>query len=104
MTAVAFDTLRFVRSLRDKATMSSEQAEVLADAVAEAIQSNLATKSDIEALRLANKADIEALRLTNKAEIAETKVEILKWVLLGPIGLQTLVIVGAVMALTPGLR
>ena len=103
MTAVAFDTLRFVRTLRDKATMSSEQAEVLADAVAEAIQSNLATKSDIEALRLANKVDIEALRLTNRADVAETKVEILKWVLLGAVGLQTLVIIGVVMALTPDL-
>ena len=139
MTAVAFNTLRFVRTLREKAKMSSEQAEGLADAVAEAIQNDLATKTDIalvradiEALRLSTKADItavrtnvealrlstrtgiEALRLSTKADLREaelrleariegTKVEIIEWVI-GSIGFQALVIVGAVAALTRGLH
>ena len=117
MTAVAFDTLRFVRTLRDKAKMSSEQAEGLADAIAEAIQNDLATKTDIaavrtdiEALRLAGKTDIaavkmdiEALRLANKADLADTKAEIIKWVI-GSIGFQALVIVGGGVALTRGLH
>ncbi len=139
MTAVAFDTLRFVRTLREKAKMSSEQAEGLADAVAEAIQNDLATKTDIalvradiealrlstkaditavrtdvEALRLSTRTDIEALRLSTKADLREaelrleariegTKVEIIKWVI-GSIGFQALVIVGAVAALTRGLH
>lgn len=139
MTAVAFDTLRFVRTLREKAKMSPEQAEGLADAVAEAIQNDLATKADIamvrtdiEALRLSTKADIETLRLSTKTDIAVvrtdmealrlstkadlreaelrleariegTKAEIIKWVV-GSIGFQAIVIVGAVIALARGLH
>jgi hypothetical protein len=171
MTAVAFDTLRFVRTLREKAKMSPEQAEGLADAVAEAIQNDLATKADIamvrtdiealrlstktdldalrlstktdldalrlstktdlealrlstktdlEALRLSTKGDLEALRLSTKGDIAETadlrevelrlearieatKTEIIKW-MVGSIGFQALVIVGAIVALTRGLH
>lgn len=63
MAAVAFDALRFVRTLRDKAKMSPEQAEGLA----EAIQVDLATKSDI-----------------------------IQWT----IGFQSVVIVGAIVALS----
>ena len=139
MTAVAFDTLRFVRTLREKAKMSPEQAEGLADAVAEAIQNDLATKADIamvrtdiEALRLSTKADLETLRLSTKTDIAMvrtdmealrlstkadlreaelrleariegTKAEIIKWVV-GSIGFQAIVIVGAVIALARGLH
>ncbi|CAA2159966.1 hypothetical protein MBRA_05145 [Methylobacterium brachiatum] len=83
MTAVAFDTLRFVRTLRDKAKMSSEQAEGLADAIAEAIQNDLATKTDIagvrtdiEALRLSTRSDIETLRLATKTDIAAVRTDI----------------------------
>jgi hypothetical protein len=95
MTAVAFDTLKFVRTLRDKAKMSSEQAEGLAEAVSEAIQADLATKADVLAVR----TDIEALKLSNKADLAETRYEILKWVL-SAIGFQALIIVGAIVALS----
>jgi len=110
MTAVAFDTLRFVRTLREKAKMSPEQAEGLADAVAEAIQNDLATKAgiamvrtDIEALRLSTKADLREAELRLEARIEATKGEIIKWVI-GSIGFQALVIVGAVAALTRGLH
>ncbi|MCJ2143513.1 CCDC90 family protein [Methylobacterium sp. E-066] len=99
MTAVAFDTLRFVRTLRDKAKMSSEQAEGLADAIAEAIQNDLATKTDIAAVR----TDIEAMRLANRADLADTKAEIIKW-MIGTIGFQALVIVGGIVALARGLH
>jgi GTP-binding protein EngB required for normal cell division len=76
----------------------------------------LATKTDIEALRLATKTDIEALRqattrdigmvnaniealrVSAKADLAETKADILKW-MVSSIGIQTIVIVGAVTAL-----
>ncbi len=87
----------------------------------------LATKADIEALRLATKTDIEALRLATKADIASVKADIeglklatnssireaelrlegkvegvkadiLKW-MVGTMGVQTVVIIGAVVAL-----
>ncbi len=47
MTSAAFDTLKLARSLRDRAKFSPEQAEGLADAIAEALQGDLATKADV---------------------------------------------------------
>ena len=97
MTAVAFDTLKFARALREKAKLSPEQAEGLADALVDVLDSNLATKADIrdvkadirhvqadirdvqadiqivrgdiEALKIQSRADIEALRMTTQADI-----------------------------------
>ncbi|WP_457120534.1 coiled-coil domain-containing protein [Methylobacterium sp. JK268] len=75
MTAVAFDTLKFARTLRDRAKMPAEQAEGLADALLEAMQGDLATKSDMEGLR----ADLGSFRAETKAEFdsvrAATKAE-----------------------------
>ena len=50
MTAVAFDTLKFVKKLRD-AGIPEEQAEAQAEAFAEAVDVNLATKQDIKDVR-----------------------------------------------------
>ncbi|WP_267358035.1 MULTISPECIES: hypothetical protein [unclassified Methylobacterium] len=121
MSAVAFDTLKFARALRDKAKLSPEQAEGLADALVDVFDGNLATKADIhdvqadiqrvrsevETLKVQTRADIEALRLTTKADIeavkgaiAAAKVETVRW-LVGAIGFQTLAVLGAVVALTP---
>jgi hypothetical protein len=67
----------------------------------------LATKADLEALRLATKTDLEALRMTleagiaacaTKSDLSEAKADILKWII-GSIGFQTLVIVGAALTL-----
>ena len=80
MTAVAGETLKFARPIRDKAKLSPEQAEGLADAMAEALQGDLVTKANL------------------RAELAETRAEIVRWVA-GLIGFQTLAIIGAVVAL-----
>ncbi|MGU3384980.1 hypothetical protein ACLBYG_10785 [Methylobacterium sp. D53M] len=80
MAAVAFDTLKFARSLREKAKLSPEQAEGLADAMAEALQGDLVTKADL------------------RAGLADTRSEIVRWVA-GLIGFQTLAVIGAVVAL-----
>ncbi len=119
MSGLAFDTLAYARRL-EVAGFSRQQAETLAEEQAKLMDDRLATKADIEALRLATKADIEALRLANKTDIealklatnagireAELRLEgkietvkadILKWIV-GTIGIQTIVIVGAIMAL-----
>ncbi|EJW11578.1 hypothetical protein A33M_2990 [Rhodovulum sp. PH10] len=130
MTIAAFDTLKFVRALRDKAKMSPEQAEGFADAISEAIQTDIATKSDIAAVRddiaavrgeigvvrgeiadtatdlrgeIASTAadlrsEIRQCELRLEAKIEATKAELLKW-MFGTIGFQTLIILGAVIAL-----
>ena len=53
MGAVAFDTLKLARKLRDSAEMTQVQAEGVADALAEAMSgAELATKGDIRELEL----------------------------------------------------
>lgn len=88
MAAVAFDTLKFARALREKAKLSPEQAEGLADALVDVFDSNLATKADIyelradiqmvrgdiEALKIQSRADTEALRLATQGDIESLRV------------------------------
>jgi hypothetical protein len=125
MNAVAFDTLKFAQALRDKANLSPTQAEGISQAFSEAIAgqlatrddlANLATKDDLAALRGATKDDLAALRtdlaglrtdvnmLEAKIEakidvkIEASKSEIIKW-MFGTIGFQTIIVLGAVVAL-----
>jgi len=46
--SVAFDTLKFARALREKANMSAEQAEGVAEAFSGATSEQLATKADLD--------------------------------------------------------
>ncbi|MEI6559904.1 MAG: hypothetical protein WCO00_15985, partial [Rhodospirillaceae bacterium] len=63
MAAVAFDTLKLARKLRDTAQMSAEQAEGVADALAEAMSgAELATKPDIRELDQSTQAGFQAVR------------------------------------------
>jgi hypothetical protein len=87
VSAILFDTLRLSRTLRDKGHFTPEQAEALAEALAEAAHGDLATKADLAAL----KAEL-------KADIAEVRSDILKW-MVGAIGFQTIVILGALVSL-----
>ncbi len=69
--AIAFDTHRFVKKLTERG-FTEEQAEVLAEEQVALLNTNLATKAEIEAVR----ADIEALRLATKAEIEAVRADI----------------------------
>ncbi len=50
MTTIPFDTLKLARSLREKAHFAPEQAEGVADALSEAFQAEIATKTDLREL------------------------------------------------------
>ena len=94
--AIAFDTHRFVKRLTESG-FTERQAETLAEEHVNLLNTNLATKTDIEAvkadiealrlgtkadieaLRLGTKADIETLRLGTKADIEAVKADLLKW-------------------------
>lgn len=83
MGAVAFDTLKFAKRLKE-AGFSEQQAEALAEAEAELFEAHLATKQDIaelkreiaevrrevEAVRTELKRDFEELRDKVEREIA----------------------------------
>jgi hypothetical protein len=71
-----YDTLKLSRSLHEKAGFSTPQAEGIAEALNEAAQGNLATKSDL----------------------SELKSELPKWIV-GVVTVQTLAIITAVAAI-----
>jgi hypothetical protein len=102
--SAAFDTLRLARTLRDNAN-SPEQAEGVADAMAEAMQGDLATKAevlavktDVLAVRTDLRAELREVELSLEARIEVTKADLIKWVV-GMIGFQTIVLLGAAPAL-----
>ena len=123
MTTLAFDTLKFAQTLRDKAKFTQEQSEGLAIAIADATSDQIATQAEINQLdgdlrsdfqrvdtsvqRLdfsmkaeisTMKADMRATESRLEAKIESLRSDVLKWIV-GSIGFQTLVILGAVVTL-----
>lgn len=80
--STSFDTLKLADRLA-AGGFTAEQAKTAASALAEALTADLATKADLGEVRL---------------EIAELKAELIKW-LVGAIGFQTVVILGALVTL-----
>ncbi len=72
MTAIAFDTLKFAKRLKEGG-FTDQQAEALAQAEAEFIEQNLATKRDLKELEIALKRDVEELRSAVKRDIEELR-------------------------------
>ena len=66
MTTAAFDTHRAAKILTT-AGFTSEQVDANIEVLME-VTNNLATKGDIESLRLSTKDDIESLRLSTKQD------------------------------------
>jgi uncharacterized protein with PIN domain len=116
---LAIDTLAVSKDLK-AAGFSEEQAEALTRVVSRAQDVDLthlatreeqaairmevealrqSTKADIEALRQSTKSDAEAIRQSTRADIADLKSELLKWII-GLFGVQTIAVIGALIALT----
>jgi hypothetical protein len=47
MSTITFDTLKFAQTLREKAKLTSEQAEGISQAFADATSDQMVTKSDL---------------------------------------------------------
>jgi predicted neutral ceramidase superfamily lipid hydrolase len=100
MSAVAFDTLKLARKLRDTAQMSQVQAEGVADALAEAMSgAELATKSDLAEAKAELRADLSEVERHLEAKISEvlvavadTKNDILRWVFAAVVGQTALIV------------
>ncbi len=99
MAAVAFDTLKLARKLRDTTQMSAEQAKGVAEARAEAMfGAELATKPDIRELSAREQVHFESLNERIERQAAETESRTIRWVVgVGATGF--LAIVGAVASL-----
>ena len=110
MAALAFDTHEFVKRLKG-AGFSEEQAEVLTDLQKTTAFNTLeqarhdyeldeiASKRDLKELETALKRDIKELELTLNLKIAETKAELIRWVV--AVGLlQITIIAGLIFRLT----
>jgi len=113
VSVAVFNTHAFVKRLT-AAGMPEAQAEALAEELTPLIEErlatkddlvNLATKADLTELRLATKADILGtkadiadLKLSTRADIADAKADLVKW-MFGAIGFQTILVLGAVVAL-----
>jgi hypothetical protein len=83
------DTLKFVRKLTD-AGMERSVAEAIADGLAEADTSELATKGDMGALR----GDLAALRSEFKVDMADLRAEMFRFMML-----QAVTIIGVTVTL-----
>jgi hypothetical protein len=84
MTTVPFDTLKFATKL-EQSGFTPEQAKGATAAFADATGEQLATKTDLESL-------------ATKMDVKDTELRIVLWVF-GAVGFQTLIYVGAILAL-----
>jgi len=73
--AILFDTLLYASKLK-KAGFTEEQAEIQAEALAEIVDNNLATKNDIKELEVALKHDTELIRKDTKCLEVSLKYDI----------------------------
>lgn len=113
MAAILFDTLAFASELK-QGGFTEQQAETQARAMAGIVEKQLNTKQeiqehenrvevqiialqrDIKEIESNLKHDIELLRAETKRDIAESKAELIRWVV-GVGLLQTSLIIGALM-------
>lgn len=83
MTTVAFDTLKFAQTLRDKAHVPQEQAEGIAQAFADATGEQIATKADLKETEQRIGSTIKETEFRLDVKISEVKSENLltKWMM-----------------------
>lgn len=86
LTVTALDTHAVVKELK-AAGFCEEQAE--------AVTSVVRRSQDVDLSNLVTKSEFQLAMAAAKADLAETKAEILKW-MVGSMGVQTIVILGTV--------
>ena len=100
--AIAFDTHRFVKNLTESG-FTEQQAEALAKEQVQLLNSNLATKVDIlaikadletriETIKAELEAKLEAVKLGLQADIQASKVDLLKWMVTAMIAQGALIV------------
>src|ERR1700731_3354358 len=77
--------------------LKTEIAELRTELKTEIVELRTELKTEIAELRTELKTEIAELRTELKTEIAETRTDLLKWII-GAIGFQTVVILGALIS------
>jgi hypothetical protein len=110
MTAITFDTYAFVTKLKEAGVpeqQAAAQIETLTKAIDSALEQvrhehdldNLVTNKDMDARIRETELKIELVRSELKRDIAESKAEMIRWVV-GVGILQTTLITGVLLKLT----
>ncbi len=89
--AIAFDTHRFVKNLTASG-FTEEQAEALANEQVQLLNSNLATKADILAIKGELEAKIESIKAELELKIKTIKGDLLKWMVMAMIAQGGLIV------------
>ncbi|MCY3728402.1 MAG: hypothetical protein OXF97_05315 [Nitrospira sp.] len=89
--AIAFDTHRFVKNLTESG-FTEQQAEALAKEQVQLLNSNLATKVDLQAVKAGLEAKIETVKAGLEAKIEASKVDLLKWMVTAMVAQGTLIV------------
>ena len=90
-SALIFDTHEDIQELVNSG-MPEPQAETVVRQRVRLLERNLATKADIEALRLETKANIDMLRQDTEKLIALGKNDIIKWVVGANLGIAAMIV------------
>ena len=85
--AIAFDTHQFVKNLTESG-FTEKQAEALAKEQVQLLNTNLATKVDLQAVR----ADLQAVKAELEAKIEAAKFDLLKWMVMAMIAQGGLIV------------
>jgi hypothetical protein len=92
MATITFDTLKFANKLKSAGVLP-EQAEAEAEALSEVFEINLK--------ELPTQQDLKLLEASLKRDIAETKAELIRWVVAVGV-LQITIISALIIKLLPG--
>jgi hypothetical protein len=97
MTAAPFGTLKLSRQLRERARFDQDQAEGLAEALAEAFQEQIATRADI--LLLQNEMKLLRQDLQNEMQVLRQDMKLLEQRLTIKMGGMIAAAIGILLAL-----
>ena len=89
--AIAFDTHQFVKNLTESG-FTEQQAEALAKEQVQLLNTNLATKVDLQAVKADLEAKIETVTAELEAKIEAAKFDLLKWMVMAMIAQGGLIV------------
>jgi hypothetical protein len=98
MTTLAFDTYAYIRKLKDSG-VTEEQARAQVEALSLALEQ---FQSELHLSESATKQDVRESELTLELKIAETKAELVRWIV-GAGFLQTALIAALLIKLGAGI-